>query len=121
MPRQHRQWLKGHSHNPAGTVVDSDAINCAGPNQTILAFVVGKNYNCVPSTVIDSDIVSPVEFDYYLYGHAGLRGTSKPAHFNVLLDENDFTCVVSLDSTFEHRLTNTLCYDFAFCIQLDWY
>lgn len=27
-------------HNPAGTVVDSDVINCAGPNQAILAFVV---------------------------------------------------------------------------------
>ena len=57
-----------------------------------------KNNNCVPGTVIDSDVVSPVEFDYYLYGHAGLLGTSKPAHFNVLHDENDFTCVVSLVS-----------------------
>jgi eukaryotic translation initiation factor 2C len=51
--------------------------------------------NCRPGTVIDSDVVSPVETDYYLYGHAGLLGTSKPAHYNVLHDENNFTCVVS--------------------------
>jgi hypothetical protein len=49
--------------------------------------------NCLPGTVIDSDVVSPVETDFYLYGHAGLLGTSKPAHYNVLVDENSFTCV----------------------------
>jgi eukaryotic translation initiation factor 2C len=36
-------------------------------------------------------MLSPVETDYYLYGHAGLLGTSKPAHYNVLYDENNFT------------------------------
>ena len=51
--------------------------------------------NCLPGTVIDSDVVSPVENDYYLYGHAGLLGTSKPVHYNVFVDENNFTCVVS--------------------------
>jgi hypothetical protein len=54
-----------------------------------------RSGNCRPGTVIDSDVVSPVETDYYLYGHAGLLGTSKPAHYNVLHDENNFTCVVS--------------------------
>jgi hypothetical protein len=51
--------------------------------------------NCHAGTVIDTDVVDPVESDYYLYGHAGLLGTSKPAHYTVLVDENDFTCVVS--------------------------
>ncbi|KAI0267569.1 Piwi domain-containing protein [Russula aff. rugulosa BPL654] len=46
--------------------------------------------NCHPGTVIDSDVVDPVETDYYLYGHAGLLGTSKPAHYTVLVDENGF-------------------------------
>jgi eukaryotic translation initiation factor 2C len=52
-----------------------------------------RSKNCLPGTIVDSDVVSPVEFDYYLYGHAGLLGTSKPAHYNVLVDENNFTCV----------------------------
>ena len=75
------------------------------PNITIIA--VGKGHkvvffptsdtdadrsgNCPPGTVVDTTVVSPIEFDYYLYGHAGLLGTSKPAHYNVLFDENDFT------------------------------
>ena len=61
-----------------------------------------RNNNCRPGTVVDSDVVNPVEFDYYLYGHAGLLGTSKPAHYNVLVDENNFTYVafpIQLSST----------------------
>jgi eukaryotic translation initiation factor 2C len=50
-----------------------------------------RSNNCPAGTVIDTGVVSPVEFDYYLYGHAGIIGTSKPAHYNVLLDENKFT------------------------------
>jgi len=50
-----------------------------------------RSGNCPAGTVVDTSVVSPVEFDYYLYGHAGLLGTSKPAHYNVLLDENEFT------------------------------
>ena len=50
-----------------------------------------RSGNCPPGTVVDTTDVSPIEFDYYLYGHAGLFGTSKPAHYNVLFDENDFT------------------------------
>lgn len=53
-----------------------------------------RSGNCPAGTVVDTGVVSPVEFDYYLYGHAGLLGTSKPAHYNVLLDENEFTYVI---------------------------
>src|SRR5712691_6776653 len=41
--------------------------------------------------VVDTTVISSVVFDYYLYRHAGLLGTSKPAHYNALLDENRFT------------------------------
>ncbi|KAI0288032.1 hypothetical protein BC826DRAFT_1108027 [Russula brevipes] len=40
---------------------------------------------------LDIDVVNPVEFDYYLYGGAMLLHTSRPAHYNVLVDENNFT------------------------------
>jgi eukaryotic translation initiation factor 2C len=74
---------------------------------TITLVVVGKRHhvrlfpcrdnegdrsgNCVAGTVVDSDVVNPVEFDYYLLSHGGILGTSRPAHYNVLLDENKFT------------------------------
>lgn len=52
-----------------------------------------KSGNLPAGTVVDSDITNPAEFDFYLQSHGGLLGTSRPAHYNVLLDENEFRCV----------------------------
>jgi len=60
--------------------------------------------NCMPGTVVDTDIVHPFEFDFYLQSHAGLQGTSRPTHYHVLYDDNKFTS----DSLQE--LTYRLCY-----------
>ena len=53
-----------------------------------------RNPNCPPGTVVDTVVTSPVEWAFYLCSHQGILGTSKPAHYNVLLDENNFTCVL---------------------------
>lgn len=74
---------------------------------TITIIVVGKRHhvrffpqdhrdadrsgNCPAGTVIDRDVAHPTEFDFYLQSHGGLLGTSRPAHYNVLLDENNFS------------------------------
>ncbi|KAI0677581.1 argonaute-like protein [Trametes maxima] len=50
-----------------------------------------RSGNCPAGTVVDNHIVHPTEFDFYLQSHSGLLGTSRPAHYNVLLDENGFT------------------------------
>ncbi|KAG8903832.1 hypothetical protein FRB99_002683 [Tulasnella sp. 403] len=63
--------------------------------------------NCLAGTVIDQGITSPTEFDYFLQSHAGLLGTSRPAHYNVLLDENNMTP----DAL--QQLTYTLCHIYA--------
>ena len=47
--------------------------------------------NCRAGTVVDRDIVHPTELDFYLQSHAGLLGTSRPAHYNVLYDDNAFS------------------------------
>lgn len=52
-----------------------------------------RSGNCPAGTVVDRDVAHPTEFDFYLQSHTGLLGTSRPAHYNVLLDENNFTCV----------------------------
>jgi eukaryotic translation initiation factor 2C len=68
-----------------------------------------KTGNCMPGTVVDSDICHPTEFDFYLLSHPGLQGTCRPTHYHVLHDENNF----SADSLQE--LTYRLCYTYARC------
>ncbi|KAL6509670.1 argonaute 1 [Orobanche gracilis] len=70
---------------------------------------VDRSGNILPGTVIDSKICHPTEFDFYLCSHAGIQGTSRPAHYHVLWDENKFTAD-GLQS-----LTNNLCYTYARC------
>ncbi|KAB5595488.1 Argonaute-like protein [Ceratobasidium theobromae] len=73
---------------------------------TITVVVVGKRHhvrffpthgqadrsgNCPAGTVVDDVVGHPTEFDFYLQSHGGLLGTSRPAHYTVLYDENNFT------------------------------
>ncbi|KAG0503181.1 hypothetical protein HPP92_003253 [Vanilla planifolia] len=68
-----------------------------------------KSGNILPGTIVDSKICHPTEFDFYLCSHAGIQGTSRPAHYHVLWDENNFTA----DEM--QTLTNNLCYTYARC------
>lgn len=70
---------------------------------------VDRSGNILPGTVVDSKICHPTEFDFYLCSHAGIQGTSRPAHYHVLWDENNF----SADGL--QSLTNNLCYTYARC------
>ncbi|KAK7470584.1 hypothetical protein VKT23_002008 [Stygiomarasmius scandens] len=47
--------------------------------------------NCPAGTVVDREIGHPTEFDFYLQSHGGLLGTSRPAHYSILYDENAFS------------------------------
>ncbi|KAE9027693.1 hypothetical protein PR003_g12662 [Phytophthora rubi] len=44
--------------------------------------------NVMPGTVIDTGVVNPHRFEFFLYGHGGIKGTTVPAHYTVLHDEN---------------------------------
>ncbi|MCI03702.1 protein argonaute PNH1-like, partial [Trifolium medium] len=63
-----------------------------------------RSGNILPGTVVDSKICHPTEFDFYLCSHAGIQGTSRPAHYRVIWDDNNF----SADEI--QSLTNNLCY-----------
>ncbi|KAI8602860.1 Piwi domain-containing protein [Dissophora ornata] len=65
--------------------------------------------NCKPGLVVDTDIVHPFEFDFYLQSHAGLLGTSRPAHYCVLYDDNKF------QSDELQSMTYNLCHLYARC------
>ncbi|KAK0217148.1 argonaute-like protein [Armillaria fumosa] len=66
-----------------------------------------RSGNLLPGTVVDQGVTNPVEFDFYLYGHGGILGTSKPMHCNVVHDDFGF----SADAI--QALTYTLCYTYA--------
>merc|ERR1712157_662508 len=50
-----------------------------------------RSGNTEAGTVVDSLICDPKYFDFFLCSHAGIQGTSKPSHYTVLLDENEFS------------------------------
>ncbi|KAL6639221.1 hypothetical protein ACP70R_022951 [Stipagrostis hirtigluma subsp. patula] len=70
---------------------------------------IDRKRNVDPGTVVDKKMCHPREFDFYLCSHAGIKGTSRPMHYHVLRDDNNFTAD-ELQS-----LTNNLCYTNACC------
>jgi eukaryotic translation initiation factor 2C len=69
----------------------------------------GPTGNVPPGTVVDTTIIHPSEFDFYLCSHFGGIGTSKPTHYYVLYDEHRFT------SDQLQKLIYNMCYTFARC------
>ncbi|KAF5183103.1 argonaute [Thalictrum thalictroides] len=67
------------------------------------------NENVPPGTVVDSVVTHPKEFDFYLCSHWGMKGTSRPTHYHVLWDENQFS------SDELQKVVHNLCYTFARC------
>ncbi|KAF8390923.1 hypothetical protein HHK36_023223 [Tetracentron sinense] len=65
--------------------------------------------NVSPGTVVDTTIVHPSEFDFYLCSHYGSLGTSKPTHYHVLCDNDRFT------SDHLQKVIYYLCFTFARC------
>jgi eukaryotic translation initiation factor 2C len=47
------------------------------------------NNNCKPGTLVERSVTSPYFTDFYLQSHNGLKGTAKPAHYFVLVNEMD--------------------------------
>ncbi|KAF8788013.1 protein argonaute-4-like [Argiope bruennichi] len=69
----------------------------------------GKMRNVPPGTTVDNTVVHPLNFDFFLCSHFGLQGTSRPCHYTVLEDDNDFTA----DDL--QKLTYYLCHTYVRC------
>uniref|UniRef100_A0A7S1TFQ9 Piwi domain-containing protein n=2 Tax=Compsopogon caeruleus TaxID=31354 RepID=A0A7S1TFQ9_9RHOD len=68
-----------------------------------------RSGNCKPGTVIDAGICHARNWDFYLFSHSGIQGTSRPARYTVLLDE------IGFDADSLQRITYNLCYTYARC------
>ncbi|GMI73300.1 ARGONAUTE 6 [Hibiscus trionum] len=75
----------GESGVPKFTVV------VAQKNHHTKLFQANAPENVPPGTVVDTKIVHSVNYDFYMCAHAGLIGTSRPAHYHVLVDEIGFS------------------------------
>lgn len=67
----------------------------------------GRTGNPKPGTVVDRGVTGEKIFDFFLLAHQGLQGTSKPAHYVVIKDDN------KLGADQLQQLTHNLCYTFA--------
>lgn len=74
---------------------------------TTLEGTDGKTGNPMPGTVVDRGVTGEKLFDFFLLAHQGLQGTSKPAHYVVIKDDN------KLGADQLQSLTHSLCYTFA--------
>ncbi|XP_021724565.1 protein argonaute 16-like isoform X2 [Chenopodium quinoa] len=54
-------------------------------------FEVGAAGNVTPGTVVDTEVVHPRKYDFYMCAHGGMIGTLRPVHYHVLLDEIGFS------------------------------
>jgi len=68
-----------------------------------------KNGNCLPGTVIDTDVTNPQYFEFYHFGAFALQGTAKPTLYRVLYDE----CKFSPDQL--QNLVNRLVHSYGRC------
>ncbi|CAL9216950.1 unnamed protein product [Arabidopsis halleri] len=70
----------------------------------------GSDKGNVPSgTVVDTKVIHPYEYDFYICSHHGGIGTSKPTHYYTLWDELGFTSDQVQKLIFEMCFTFTRC------------
>ena len=58
--------------------------------------------NPLPGCLIERDCTTPFEWDFFLYSHIALQGTSRPVHYTILLDEANHTPNHIQNMIYEH-------------------
>lgn len=61
-----------------------------------------RNGNPNPGTLVETGCTNPFEFDFYLASHSAIKGTARPVHYHVILDECRLGPQVLQQITFEH-------------------
>ncbi|PIN22149.1 Translation initiation factor 2C (eIF-2C) [Handroanthus impetiginosus] len=84
------QMIKAYQHLGESDIPKFTVI-VAQKNHHTKLFQASSPENVPPGTVVDTKIVHPRNYDFYMCSHAGMIGTSRPAHYHVLLDEIGFS------------------------------
>ncbi|PRQ52666.1 putative post-transcriptional gene silencing PAZ-Argonaute family [Rosa chinensis] len=86
------QIMKAYKHHQKVDELPKFTVIVAQKNHNTKLFQAGSpQYNVPPGTVVDTNIVHPRNYDFYMCAHKGSIGTSRPVHYHVLLDEIGFS------------------------------
>ncbi|KAI9176883.1 hypothetical protein LWI28_008243 [Acer negundo] len=83
------QIVKAYQHLGEADIPKFTVI-VAQKNHHTKIFQANGPENVPPGTVLDTKIVHPRNYDFYMCAQAGRIGTSRPAHYHVLVDEIGF-------------------------------
>ena len=85
--------LPGDEHRPPITFVTVQKRHDSRlfPKQVTIDHKGNEKQNPIAGTVVDSVMTGPRVWNFFLASHEGIQGTSKPAHYSVLCDENGFS------------------------------
>lgn len=61
-----------------------------------------KQHNPLPGTIVDTGVTHPFEYDFYLCSHVALKGTARPVHYHVILDEAEMEPENLQNMIYEH-------------------
>ncbi|KAF2760873.1 Piwi-domain-containing protein [Pseudovirgaria hyperparasitica] len=61
-----------------------------------------RNGNPQPGTLVETGVTHPFEFDFYLNAHSAIKGTARPVHYHVLLNEAGVHSAELQQYIFEH-------------------
>jgi len=65
-----------------------------------------KNGNPLPGTLVETAVTHPYENDFFLCSHAALKGTARPTHYHILMNEPNLPNEMIQTLIYEH------CYQF---------
>ncbi|KLJ12793.1 hypothetical protein EMPG_12212 [Blastomyces silverae] len=61
-----------------------------------------KNGNALPGTLVERDVTGAHGWDFFLWSHIALQGTSRPVHYHVLVDEMNHSPKDLQNMIYEH-------------------
>ena len=70
-----------------------------------------RNGNAFPGTLVETTVTNPFENDFYLCSHAAIKGTARPCHYYVLMNEpnmaNDQLHTLLYEHAYQYQRAST--------------
>ncbi|XP_078168085.1 protein argonaute 16-like [Carex rostrata] len=106
------QIIKAYEHLGDGALPKFTLIIAQKNHHTELFQADSPDY-VPPGTIVDTKVVHPRNYDFFMCAHNGMTGTSRPVHYHVLVDEIGFPVddlqklVLSLSYVYQRSTTAT--------------